>query len=243
MKKMALFFLAGIFSLLATCSWAANFKAAGEAYKRGDYKQAIEIYRGLLDDCQISAPVYYNLGNSYFRAGNIAEAVLSYRRAFRLDPRDADIRANLHLARSFVNDALVTRSGILARFDLLLERLTTDELEWLLAVLFMLMGVSGLYVVFFHVARRRVIILTALGSVFWCMVAMTTAYRIMLEKDEGVVIAAAEARFEPSHKATVYFNVMAGGEVRILRQQEDWAKIERFDGKTGWIPAGKVERL
>jgi tetratricopeptide (TPR) repeat protein len=243
MRKAALFFLAGIFFFAVSCSWAANFQAAGEAYKKADYQQAIVIYRELLEDCQISAPVYFNLGNSYFRVGNIGEAILSYRRAFRLDPRDADIRANLYLARGFVNDAHAPRHGILSRLDLFLERLTTEELEWLLVALFMLLGVSGLYVVFFHVARRRLIILTALGAAFWCVLAMSTAYRIVLEKNEGVVIAAAEARFEPSNKATVYFNVLAGGEVRILRQQEGWAKIERFDGKTGWIPAGKVERL
>lgn len=243
MRKEALFFLAGIFALAASCSWAGNFQAAGEAYKKGDYRQAVEIYKGLLDGCQGSASVYFNLGNSYFRSGDIGQAVLSYRRAFRLDPRDADVRANLHLARGFVHDGHTLRPGILSRLDMWLERLTTRELEWLLFFLFMLLGISGLYIIFFHVARRRMIFLTTLGAFLLAALAMTTAYRVLMEKDEAVVVVASEARFEPSERATVYFNVMAGSEVRILRQQEDWAKIERFDGKTGWVPAGKVERL
>ena len=44
--------------------------------------------------------VYYNLGNSYYKIGEIAKAVLNYERALLLQPGNADIRANLEVARA-----------------------------------------------------------------------------------------------------------------------------------------------
>ena len=47
-----------------------------------------------------SADVYYNLGNSYYKAGEIAKAVLNYERALLMKPGNSDIRANLEVARA-----------------------------------------------------------------------------------------------------------------------------------------------
>ena len=44
--------------------------------------------------------IYYNLGNSYYKADDIARAILNYERALLLEPGNADIRANLEIARS-----------------------------------------------------------------------------------------------------------------------------------------------
>ena len=44
--------------------------------------------------------MYYNLGNSYYKAGEIAKAVLNYERALLMKPGNSDIRANLEVARA-----------------------------------------------------------------------------------------------------------------------------------------------
>lgn len=75
-------------------------KAEGDsAYMRNDYISAIQIYEALLSKGE-AADVYYNLGNSYYKAGDIARAILNYERALLLQPGNSDIRANLEIARS-----------------------------------------------------------------------------------------------------------------------------------------------
>ena len=75
-------------------------KAEGDsAYMRNDYISAIQIYEALLGKGE-AADVYYNLGNSYYKAGDIAKAILNYERALLLQPGNSDIRANLEIARS-----------------------------------------------------------------------------------------------------------------------------------------------
>ncbi len=75
-------------------------KAEGDsAYIKDDYATAIQIYESLLKNGE-SADVYYNLGNSYYKAGEIAKAVLNYERALLMKPGNSDIRANLEVARA-----------------------------------------------------------------------------------------------------------------------------------------------
>jgi Tetratricopeptide repeat. len=52
-------------------------KAEGDsAYIKEDYAAAIQIYEALLKNGE-AADVYYNLGNSYYKIGEIAKAVLN----------------------------------------------------------------------------------------------------------------------------------------------------------------------
>lgn len=82
-------------------------KAEGDsAYIRNDYASAIQIYENLLKKGE-AAEVYYNLGNSYYKADDIARAILNYERALLLEPGNADIRANLEIARSKTIDKVI----------------------------------------------------------------------------------------------------------------------------------------
>lgn len=75
-------------------------KAEGDsAYMKNDYTSAIHIYEALLNKGE-AAEIYYNLGNSYYKTGEIAKAILNYERALLLQPGNGDIRTNLDVARS-----------------------------------------------------------------------------------------------------------------------------------------------
>ena len=91
-------------------------KAEGDsAYMRYDYASAIQIYESLLKKGE-AAEIYYNLGNSYYKADDIAKAILNYERALLLQPGNADIRANLEIARSKTIDKVVSLPEIIFVF-------------------------------------------------------------------------------------------------------------------------------
>lgn len=79
--------------------WTMLRKRKDSAYIKEDYTAAIQIYEALLKNGE-AAEVYYNLGNSYYKIGEIAKAVLNYERALLLQPGNSDIRANLEVARA-----------------------------------------------------------------------------------------------------------------------------------------------
>ena len=63
-----------------------------------DYRRAASLLETLLaDGCQNGA-VYYNLGNAYFRAGELGRAIAAYRQAKPYRPRDPYLDANLRQA-------------------------------------------------------------------------------------------------------------------------------------------------
>ncbi|NJN94350.1 MAG: tetratricopeptide repeat protein [Anaerolineales bacterium] len=86
-------------------------RVANEKYEAGDYAEASAIYEAILDSGLSHSSVYYNLGNAYFKQGDLGRAILNYRRAQSLDPRDGDIAVNLSIARAQTVDKLEAPTG------------------------------------------------------------------------------------------------------------------------------------
>ena len=102
--------LVAMSSLFSPLSASAITKEnADSAYAQGQYQQAIKDYEELLKH-GVSAELYYNLGNAYYRTEDITRAVLNYERALLLSPGDRDIRFNLQMARSKTIDKITPES-------------------------------------------------------------------------------------------------------------------------------------
>ncbi|MBN3037894.1 MAG: tetratricopeptide repeat protein, partial [Candidatus Omnitrophica bacterium] len=76
------------------------FYQGNAKYSEEHYEQAIENYEQVLSLGFESGPLYYNLGNSYFKKGYLGKAILNYMRAKKLMPQDADLKSNLAYAQS-----------------------------------------------------------------------------------------------------------------------------------------------
>ncbi|MBL0073070.1 MAG: tetratricopeptide repeat protein [Bacteroidetes bacterium] len=74
------------------------FAAANKLYMDEKFDKAIEKYEQLVTMKKVSADVYFNLGNAYYKTGNFASSILNYERAQRLSPSDPDIEYNLRMA-------------------------------------------------------------------------------------------------------------------------------------------------
>ena len=94
---------------------AAVFTRAAEDFDAGRYVAAVQGYENLLSLGLPNAPVYFNLGNAYFRAGDLGRAVWAYRSAALRAPRDPDIEANLTVARLTARDRIEAKSPGLIR--------------------------------------------------------------------------------------------------------------------------------
>jgi tetratricopeptide (TPR) repeat protein len=101
--------LACVIAGLPLESRAITKQDADKAYKVGNYQQAITDYRDMLRR-GVSADLYYNLGNAYFRTDSLTQAILAYERASLLSPGDEDIRFNLQFARSKTIDKITPQS-------------------------------------------------------------------------------------------------------------------------------------
>ena len=58
-----------------------KFQAANARYNDSDYIGAIQLYEQIISEKWQSGYLYYNLGNSYFRAGMVGQSIWAYNRA------------------------------------------------------------------------------------------------------------------------------------------------------------------
>ena len=82
------------------------YHTANTAYQKQDYAGSIKLYEQLIADGNVSTEVYFNLGNSYFKEGNVPRAIINYERAKKLAPEDEDIEFNLKIASLKVVDRI-----------------------------------------------------------------------------------------------------------------------------------------
>lgn len=224
-----------------------TFFHANALYKDAQYNAAAREYEELLHSGLESGPVYFNLGNAYFKAGERGKAILNYERARRFMPRDPDLEANLAYARSLTGaDACVPVFWQRLVFPLA-DRMNSSRLVWVASIVYtlMLLTLAG-YWLWPRRPRWLVYVTTSLGVLL--IVAVTSLGRQVLAndwQDRAVVVSAGgtSARFEPADNGTVHFVLKEGTSVRILDTRQGWLQVARCDGRRGWIPKTTVEAL
>ena len=222
-----------------------TFFRGNALYGEGKYAEAAAEYEKVLASGVESGPVYFNLGNAYFKSGDVGHTILNYERARQLIPGDPDLRANLAFAREQSGDA--DPSPLWARVLLpLADRLATDTLLLLGAVL------AALAVLASAVGRawstvRRGLALAVVGCGLLGAVGLTSGvYRFATVDGPtlGVVLgkAVTPVRFEPQLTGTTHFDAKPGAVLWVVGEREGWVQVERADGRRGWLPSGMVAR-
>ena len=248
--------LALLLMLLPMAAQAANtaypdslWHSGVEAYSAGDYAAAITDWEDVLDTGLMSRELYFNLGNAYFKTGEIAPAILWYERALRLDPSDADVRHNLEYARTLTQD----RIDEVPEFFLKSWRRAVCYLlpanAWAILALVLLAGTLALALLFLlgsTSGKRRLgffggIVLILFTLVSWDFAR--TQKREALRQDVAIVMRpVSSVKSSPSEgSAKDLFILHEGTRVRILDNVSDYTNIELADGRQGWIPSGDIE--
>jgi tetratricopeptide (TPR) repeat protein len=221
--------------------------ARAEPQRAADlYRQAAAGFEALLDSGLRNAALEYNLGNVYFRLGELGRAILHYRRAERLAPREERLRANLRYARNRVEPALTPSGQARLTRQLLFWHYETSPVERQRAlVLFATVGWSLLWAWLWW--RRRALVVGGLIGVAVTAALATSLYAQQAAESrqpEAVVIrersylrlGRSEAA-EPALKQPLG----SGVEVRVLQRRGDWVEVRLPGGQTGWLPESAIE--
>jgi tetratricopeptide (TPR) repeat protein len=221
---------------------------ADSAYIKGDYQQAIQIYEELLCNGE-AAEVYYNLGNSYYKAGDIAKAILNYERALLLQPGNADVRANLELARAKTVDKVEPTPEIffVAWGKALVNTMSSNQWAYVSIVAFILLMAS---IVAFVMAKSVALKKTGFfgGIVMLVVVILANLFasqqksRLQNRNSAIVITPSVSVRSTPSESGTALFVLHEGHKVEINdSSMRSWKEIRLEDGKVGWVPDASIE--
>lgn len=224
-------------------------KAEGDsAYIRNDFAAAIQIYESLLQQGE-SAEIYYNLGNSYYKADDMARAILNYERALLLSPGNADIRANLEIARSKTIDKVepIPEIFFVTWIKSLINSQSSDAWAHTAIVAFLLLLAS--LALFFFTQQLKwkktgfagailFLVITVVANVF-----AAQQKRYLTERKDAIILSpSVTVRSTPSESGTSLFILHEGHKVEIKDgSMREWKEIRLEDGKVGWVPASTVE--
>lgn len=131
------------------------FADANAQYAEGNYAEAAAAYEQVLAELPTNslaelpsdyAVVYYNLGNSYFKQGELAQSILAYERALRLEPSMKDAKHNLQFAQSRIIDNMEdTQSFFLSNWLRALRNALRQQAWSVLSIVLFVLTLVGFF--------------------------------------------------------------------------------------------------
>ena len=213
---------------------AASFDSANKLYEEGKFTDAASAYEKLAQSGETSAALYFNLGNAFFKSGQIGRAVAAYRTAQQLTPRDPDLRANLQFARNQAQRPTLSPG----RWQRWLGRLTLNEWTLLAA------GAVWLWLLLSAVLQWRPALRPTLrGYVFslamlaglLCACVAATLRETRFTRTAIIVTPEAVVRYGPLAESPTAFTVHDGAELRVLDQKDEWLQVSAGPRRVGWV--------
>jgi len=214
--------------------YAASFDAANRLYAEGKFQEALAAYGKIIQAGQASAAVYFNLGNAFFKAGQIGRAIIAYEHAKELGARDPDVLANLQFARNQVQGPTVA-PGKLGQW---LGRLSLNEWTVLAAVLvwlWFLLLILPQWQPRLRSSLRAWLVSLGVGAALVCACLATRYYELRLQPTAVIISNEATLHQAPLADSPDAGTVHDGAELRVLDQKNDWLQVSTGSRRIGWV--------
>lgn len=222
---------------------AGAYNEGNRLYARQDFAGAERAYRQALQ-AGPSAEASYNLGNALFKSGRVGAAIVQYRRARYLAPRDGDVARNLAFARGYRADKVLTAPGpVELALDATFHLLSRREAALLAAATFLLAALA----LSAWIVRRGAVLLAAAallvaGSLF-CLVTRWTWEGEVGAQPAVVVAPEVSALSGPGEESKQILLLHDGTEVRIRERRGGYLLVQLPGGSGGWVRPEAVERV
>lgn len=250
MKKASLLLLVILISSqLFAQDTPALFEQGNAAYNGGNYSLAVEKYEAILAQKQHSAALYFNLGNTHYRLGNVAESVYYFEQAKKMQPLDKAIKNNAEFANNMTLDAIEVLPQ--TQLDALLQSILISFSlnQWAKIVL----GLAWLTLVFFVLYRfsqqmhfKRIFFILGCVVLFITLISLVfTQTKQKEEKQTKAVVFDQEIEIwaEPNKRADILFLLHEGTTLEVVSELEGWSKIKLANGSEGWIENTAIKTL
>ena len=217
-------------------------KTAQELFDEGNYLGAVNEYQKILDSGDKSSYVYYNLANSYFKAGDLDKALVNYYRAFRINPRDKDIIHNLSFTLEKTGQALIPESMPKSVF-LAYNYFSLQELKGLSFLCLWVVAIAFSFFVSFN--YKPFLFKIMIASV--CLLLLVTGFYVLRSKQDlqdlvVVVAPRAELRSGPSENFPVALNVPRAQLLKLHDKKGDWFEVStNTDTARTWVQKKYIE--
>jgi tetratricopeptide (TPR) repeat protein len=218
------------------------FARANRLYQSKKFPEAAVLYQQLISRDYVSAELFYNLGNTYFKLSRLGYAIFYYEKARQLDPHDDDIQFNLALSELRLKDKIVTPPDFFVYAYAKVFIHTLSKTAWaVLTLVFLYVFVAALLIRILlpqgRLWRMSKTVMAAAWSLLFCFGAIfgVRLYSDRMNKEAIILSASADIRSEPDEGSLTVFVLHEGSKVKIRSDKDLWYEIKLKDGKIGWV--------
>jgi len=228
------------------------FDGANDLYFKGQYREAIEGYYGIINLGIEDTGVYFNTASAFAKLGEYGKAIYFYDKVLKIKPRDTATQRNLAIVRSALGREISNKErDINIRPK---ETVWEGAVSWFsaneLVVIFLVF-----YYLFFimllvkklmkkQVSKIGVTIAIFFFLLMWIVAGamVTLKYNIDFLRKEGVVVdkGLVVAREGPTEESNRKFDVAEGQLIKIKDTRGGWIRIEDEKGREGWLQKPQV---
>jgi len=220
------------------------YNTANSQYKSEEYEQALENYMKAIELGGCDFRLFFNIGNTYFRMGDIGRAILWFERARVLSPNDPDIKKNLEFARKLTRDRIesIYAGTLLQPFFRILANISFSNFWIILLIISIAASLASIYAIIRLSGRW-------LAVVLWILLIISTSFwyikgNSLWERSLAIVIAPkVDVRSAPSSNSELLFTIHDGTRVGIKETRMGWERIILEDGNSGWVPRQTIEMI
>lgn len=223
-----------------------KFEKANQLYFSRNFPEAITLYHQVEQEGVHSGDLFYNLANSYYRQGEIGEAIYYYLKAIRYTPRDRDLVANFQYVLSKSPEAY--EKGMLEKMKemvfFLKDLLTLREMIYVALISYWVLFGLG---IFYYFKRKRlwgIVFLIFLGiNLYILPLAFHKFYEEQWQKTAVALVSTVGVYSEPNVESIRLFELKEGAIVQVKDQKEAFVKIQYRNGQTGWVKSDQLKVL
>lgn len=221
-----------------------KFAKANYYYNESRYDTAVIIYERIMEEGFVSAPLLYNIGNTYFKMRNYPMAILYYEKALKLDPTNKEIKQNLAIANALITDKIEPMPVFFLTkwWRNIGNQLSANGWAGASLKLFGLLLIL-LFVYFTAHTRgvRKASFFTSILVIILFVCSLIFAYQkhqYLNEQNEAIVMTPTiTVKSSPSSSGVDLFVLHEGTKVEIMDKADNWDKVKIADGSVGWMPS------
>ncbi len=223
--------------------FTSDFEQANKLFEQSRFTESVAAYERLLANGLCSAELYFNLGNALLKSGQTGRAIVSYRLAERLAPRDPDLQANLKFARDSASGGTPDATDF---WWLWLGTLSLDEWTRLTAAalwLWLTLAVLGLWKPALKKPLRGYLNTIGVFGVLLAVCLTAVTWEQAQRPRAVVIVREAVVRYGPLDESQGAFTARDGAELVVRDKKGPWLWVTDASGKFGWVRHEQVHLL